>query len=76
MEVSEEFKVTQLNSDFSLCSTYPRHLIVPWCMSDEELQQVAAFRSRGRLPAVVWRHPGNGAHISRCAQPCVGTHSV
>lgn len=30
------------------------------------------FRSRGRIPSAVWKHPDNGALLVRCAQPCVG----
>jgi hypothetical protein len=27
--------------------------------SDEEVQQAAAFRARGRLPVLCWQHPGD-----------------
>ena len=33
---------------------------------------MCAFRSRSRIPAVVWKHPANGALLARCAQPCIG----
>jgi hypothetical protein len=72
LDDGEEFHVSDLNSDFSLCSTYPPYIAVPWCMTEKEIRRVAAFRSRNRLQAIVWKHPGNSAHISRCAQPCVG----
>lgn len=72
LDNGEEFHIIDLNADFSLCSTYPPYIVVPWCMSEKEIRRVAQFRSRGRLQAIVWKHPGNSAHISRCAQPCVG----
>ncbi len=36
-------------------ATYPKLLVVPGSVSDEELLQVAKFRMLGRLPVVVWR---------------------
>lgn len=47
-------------------------LLVPACITDETLEIVARFRSSRRIPAVVWRHGGNGAVIARCSQPEVG----
>jgi hypothetical protein len=35
--------------------------------SDEEVQQAAAFRARGRLPVLSWQHPGDSLFSSlRC----------
>lgn len=45
---------------------------VPEKTTDEELQEVARFRSKQRLPCLSWRHPTNQAVIVRCAQPLVG----
>ena len=39
-----------------LCATYPKLLIVPQCISDEELALVSRFRMLGRFPVVVWRY--------------------
>ena len=38
-----------------LCETYPKLLVVPKAMTDEELKVVSKFRSKGRIPAIVWR---------------------
>lgn len=62
------WRVSQLNKDFKLCSTYPKFIIVPACISDETLQSVSSFRSSRRIPAVVYRHP-TGAVIARSSQP-------
>ncbi|TNN30157.1 Myotubularin [Liparis tanakae] len=50
------------NKGYELCDTYPTVLAVPYKSSDDDLKRVAAFRSRGRIPAV----------IVRCSQPLVG----
>ncbi len=41
---------------YRVCSTYPKLLIVPQAVSDEELVQGAKFRMMGRIPVVVWRY--------------------
>lgn len=57
------------NSEFKLCATYPESHIVPSKIKDDEIRKICKFRSKGRFPSVVWRHPGNGAVIVRCGQP-------
>eukprot|EP01102_Stenamoeba_stenopodia_P002829 TRINITY_DN1269_c0_g2_i1.p1 TRINITY_DN1269_c0_g2~~TRINITY_DN1269_c0_g2_i1.p1 ORF type:complete len:741 (+),score=156.13 TRINITY_DN1269_c0_g2_i1:149-2371(+) len=66
------YRISTANQDYKLCPTYPSLLVVPEGITDEQLKSVAAFRSRGRIPAVVWRHPVHGSTISRCSQPSVG----
>ncbi|XP_045615007.1 LOW QUALITY PROTEIN: phosphatidylinositol-3,5-bisphosphate 3-phosphatase MTMR3 [Procambarus clarkii] len=65
------WRISLANSDYQLCSTYPRKLVVPASINDNILESVARFRSARRIPAVVWRH-ANGAVIARCSQPEVG----
>jgi hypothetical protein len=36
------------------------------------LVNIAAFRSKGRVPAVSWQHPLTQAVLVRCSQPKVG----
>ncbi|KAI9989509.1 hypothetical protein PInf_019792 [Phytophthora infestans] len=61
---------------YTLCETYPRHLIVPADISDVRLKAAAAFRAHQRLPVVSWIHRGNGATIVRSSQPLVGLKSA
>lgn len=65
------WRISNINSDFKLCQSYPKMLIVPACIPDETLQNVASFRSSRRIPAVTWRH-SSGAVIARSSQPEVG----
>ena len=61
---------TEINAQYQLCSTYPSMLVVPSQAPPEMLRNVASFRSRNRLPVLVWRDPANSAgHLVRCAQP-------
>lgn len=66
------YAFSHANSDFKLCPSYPRLLLVPCCISEATLQNIASFRSSRRIPAVVWRHKVSGAVIARCSQPEVG----
>lgn len=60
------------NSKFRFSPTYPQLMVVPSLMSEEQLVQSARFRSRARLPVVVWRHPVNKSVLSRSSQPNYG----
>ncbi|CAA7033920.1 unnamed protein product [Microthlaspi erraticum] len=66
------WRITDLNSNYNLCQTYPFALMVPKSISDEELIQASTFRAKCRLPVISWCHPGSGAVIARSSQPLVG----
>ena len=53
-EMTSLFRISTVNSNYHLCSTYPALLVVPRKMSDEELVQSANFRSGHRLPVLCW----------------------
>ncbi|KAK8404525.1 hypothetical protein O3P69_007639 [Scylla paramamosain] len=65
------WRISMANSEYQLCPTYPKKLVVPASINDNVLDFVARFRAARRIPAVVWRH-ANGAVIARCSQPEVG----
>jgi hypothetical protein len=55
--------------------TYPDLIFVPATINRNQLHKSAEFRGNagsGRLPAVVWRHPGTGVVIARSGQPRPG----
>lgn len=68
------WRLSDINIDYKLCPSYPRHLLVPSSVSDSVLQHASKFRLKQRIPAVVYKHRGseNGNVIARCAQPLVG----
>lgn len=66
------WRISTINMEFKLCPSYPRLLLVPSCISDDILTNVASFRSARRIPAIVWRHKASGAVVGRCSQPEVG----
>ncbi|PVD33089.1 hypothetical protein C0Q70_08538, partial [Pomacea canaliculata] len=66
------WRILQINDNYSVCRSYPRLHIVPQCISDETMKNVASFRSSNRFPSIVWRDQRNGAVIVRCSQPELG----
>ena len=65
-----------IDNGHALCPTYPRTLLVPSVMSSAEVETVAGFRSKKRLPVAVWMHPRTKAVLSRCSQPMVGVRAA
>lgn len=66
------WRTTEINSKFEVCKTYPKFHIVPSSITDDDIKEVAQFRSMRRFPSVVWRSKINGCVIARCSQPEVG----
>ncbi|CAF1066090.1 unnamed protein product [Rotaria sp. Silwood1] len=68
---SYPWRLTEINRNYELCTSYPEFCVVPRTITDEEISEVAKFRSYRRFPTIVWRH-SNGAVIARTSQPEVG----
>ncbi|KAL0236001.1 hypothetical protein GEMRC1_002583 [Eukaryota sp. GEM-RC1] len=66
------FRVSHVNAHYEVSSTYPKLLVVPKAMCDEEVRSVAQFRVKGRLPICVWVHRPTNASLWRCSQPRSG----
>ncbi|UJR33275.1 hypothetical protein I4U23_020730 [Adineta vaga] len=65
------WRTTEINRDYKLSPTYPNICVVPESITDDEVYEVAKFRSNRRFPTIVWRHC-NGAVIARTSQPEIG----
>lgn len=52
---ADPWRVTEINRNFELCSSYPEYCVVPMAITDKELAEVAKFRSYRRFPTIVWR---------------------
>jgi Myotubularin-like phosphatase domain len=60
------FRISDVNMNYNLCNTYPRVIIVPSKISDEELFMSANFRSGHRLPALCWADKETGVFVCVC----------
>jgi len=69
---SAGFRLVTSNTSYRLCQTYPSYFITLDNINDTELKAIANFRSKGRVPAVVWRHWAVNSFLVRCSQPRSG----
>lgn len=68
---NESWTISKINEKYALCDTYPQILGLPSAIKNEDLFEVAKFRSRGRIPVLSWIHPRSMATITRCSQPLI-----
>ncbi|UYV64417.1 MTMR6 [Cordylochernes scorpioides] len=84
---NSHWKMTTINKDYEVCSTYPRYLFVPAETTNHILRCSGKFRSRGRLPVLTYLHKNMVGHptwliggdcdippasLTRCSQPLSG----
>uniref|UniRef100_A0A803YNF1 Myotubularin phosphatase domain-containing protein n=1 Tax=Meleagris gallopavo TaxID=9103 RepID=A0A803YNF1_MELGA len=72
--VTDEWRLSYINKDFSICPSYPPVVIVPRSIDDETLQKVAVYRHGGRFPVLSYYHKKNGMVMMRSSQPLTGTN--
>lgn len=72
LHFSDDWRISNANKNFALCSTYPEKTLVPKTITDESLVKVANFRCMGRYPILSYLHKPNRAVIVRSGQPMVG----
>ncbi|XP_027553634.1 myotubularin-related protein 9 [Neopelma chrysocephalum] len=72
--VTDEWRLSCINKEFSVCPSYPSVVIVPKCITDDELRKVAMFRHSSRFPVLSYYHRKNGMIMMRSSQPLTGTN--
>ena len=75
MNFNEErygWRLTNINQNYEICKSYPKLIAVPATLSDELICSASKFRTKNRLPALVWLHPHTGVCLFRSSQPKVG----
>ncbi|XXQ30576.1 Myotubularin phosphatase domain-containing protein [Plasmodiophora brassicae] len=65
------WRLSEANTTYRVCSSYPSALVVPSKVSDDVMVESAQFRSQSRLPVACWANP-NGCVIMRSSQPRAG----
>lgn len=66
------WRLTSINSSYEYCPTYPATIVVPAKISDTTLNYGRSYRSKGRIPGLVYLHWSNLGTITRSSQPMVG----
>jgi len=54
----DDWRISYVNKDYSVCSSYPSAVVVPKIIDDDVLISAAAFRLGGRFPILSYRHDG------------------
>ncbi|GAA5985505.1 hypothetical protein JCM11641_007088 [Rhodosporidiobolus odoratus] len=69
---SKAWRFTSINADFQFCPSYPAQIVVPARISDTTLSYAVKYRSKSRIPGLVYLHWANLGSITRSSQPMVG----
>ncbi len=62
----DRWRVSNVNSDYSVCPSYPSAVIVPREVDDDKLIRSARFRQGGRFPVLSYCHHRNGMVSIEC----------
>ena len=54
----DEWRISQLNKDYKVCSSYSAEVVVPKHVEDEIIVSSANFRDSGRFPVLCYKHDG------------------
>lgn len=71
-DTEKGWRISEINKDYKYSKTYPSLLVVPTKISDNVLNHAGQYRSRQRIPVLVYRHPINNCSITRSSQPQPG----
>lgn len=59
---TEEWRISRVNQNYTVCSSYGKAVIVPKSIDDSTLTVAATFRQGGRFPVLSYRH-SNGVRF-------------
>jgi len=65
------WKITNINSDYKACSSYPSVVALPAAFPVDSLSVVGEYRDEARFPVLSYIHV-NLSTITRCSQPLIG----
>ncbi|CAM1324598.1 MTMR9 (predicted) [Pycnogonum litorale] len=72
---SDDWRISHVNKDFTVCPSYPKTLIVPKSIDDGTLIAVSSFRQHGRFPVLSYFHKENKTVLMRSSQPMIGNNN-
>jgi myotubularin-related protein 9 len=72
-QVETDWRISDLNKDYSICPTYPSKLIVPKKIDDATLIKSSQFRAYGRFPILSYFHKPSKSFMLRSSQPMLGS---
>uniref|UniRef100_A0A0K0F2Q0 Myotubularin-related protein MTM-9 (projected from Caenorhabditis elegans ortholog mtm-9) n=1 Tax=Strongyloides venezuelensis TaxID=75913 RepID=A0A0K0F2Q0_STRVS len=72
LQNGQKWRISSVNENFTICSTYPEKIIVPVGNGDDYIKISATFRAECRFPILAYYHSSTNSTIIRCGQPLVG----
>ncbi|XP_078332157.1 myotubularin-related protein 13-like isoform X3 [Crassostrea virginica] len=63
----DQFRISTVNSNFSVSKSYPALLVVPANFPDDSIRKFARTHRQYRFPVVTWRHPRTKALLLRAS---------
>ncbi|ESN91759.1 hypothetical protein HELRODRAFT_108507 [Helobdella robusta] len=73
--VAYEWRLSYVNKNYKVCSSYPECVVVLKSVDDETLIKSASFRQNGRFPVLSYYHKPNKMVLMRCSQPLTGPNN-
>lgn len=70
--VSDQWRISDINKNFEVCPTYPQRIIVPLSITDQMIYKSSDFRRGGRFPVLSYCHH-NGRVVMRSSEPLIGS---
>jgi myotubularin-related protein 9 len=67
-----KWRISSVNSNYTVCPSYPARCIVPMEIDDNTLIKVSKFRQAGRFPVLSYYHSSKESAILRSGEPLVG----
>jgi myotubularin-related protein 9 len=71
-ECSEDWRISYVNKEFKVCTSYPQAVFVPKTVDDDTIIKAATFRQGGRFPVLSYYHRDSKAVLMRSSQPLTG----
>ncbi|XP_019851708.1 PREDICTED: myotubularin-related protein 9-like [Amphimedon queenslandica] len=69
----DDWRVSDCNRGYKLCSSHPEEVIIPAKINDQEIGAVASFRQHGKFPILSYYNSKQRSVILRCGEPLCGT---
>uniref|UniRef100_A0AC35UBF4 Myotubularin phosphatase domain-containing protein n=1 Tax=Rhabditophanes sp. KR3021 TaxID=114890 RepID=A0AC35UBF4_9BILA len=72
LKSGNKFRISTVNQNYSMCSSYPEKVIVPISNEDINLKISSTYRAEGRFPILAYYHQPKNVPIAISSQPLVG----
>ncbi|XP_060530285.1 myotubularin-related protein 13 isoform X2 [Cylas formicarius] len=63
----DQFRLTSINSIYTVCRSYPALLVVPVSVNDDSIRRFCRCYRQSRIPCITWRHGRSKALLLRGA---------